>query len=374
MDNDRNTDAEHLVRGLRAGTVSRRQFMAAMSAAGLAVVAMPISRAARAAADNIEYFTWSSYEVPDLHQSFLKKYGKSPDATFFGTATEGLQKIRAGYKPDLAHPCIFDMQQWHDAGVLAPIDTARLTHWNDLFPQLRALDGVRFDGQVFFAPCDWGSSSIIYRSDVYEGEETWGMLSDERYKGRIAARDSYAMVQAAAAILGIDINSPTDAELAGPISDLLRKQRGLVRFYWDDQTTLEQAFASGEVDIAFGWNASVINLRKQGIPVAYANPKEGAWTWLCGLVRITGGTGDEQMGYDFIDAWQAPETGKWLIENYNYGHSNPKAFPEVDPKLLDDLGMSDPAAVVEQAVFPPPNDPEMEAKMTKLFEEIKAGN
>ncbi len=80
------------------------------------------------------------------------------------------------------------------------------------------------------------------------------------------------------------------------------------------------------------------------------------------------------MGYDFIDAWQAPETGKWLIENYNYGHSNPKAFPGVDPKLLDDLGMSDPAAVVAQAVFPPPNDPEMEAKMTKLFEEIKAGN
>ncbi len=166
-------------------------------------------------------------------------------------------------------------------------------------------------------------------------------------------------------------------ESVGLCSARLERLRAWMRHYLDAGKLpgmLTLVARHGEVDIAFGWTASVINRRKQGIPVAYANPKEGAWTWLCGLVRITGGKGDEQMGYDFIDAWQAPETGKWLIENYNYGHSNPKAFPEVDPKLLDDLGMSDPQAVMEQAVFPPPNDPEMEAKMTKLFEEIKAGN
>ena len=105
-----------------------------------------------------------------------------------------------------------------------------------------------------------------------------------------------------------------------------------------------------------------------------ANPKEGAWTWLCGLIRIKGGKVDERMAYDFIDAWQSPESGKWLIENYSYGHSNRKSFAGVDKKTLAALGMSNPDKVVEQAVFPPPNDPEMEAKMTKLFEEIKAGN
>ena len=116
---------------------------------------------------------------------------------------------------------------------------------------------------------------------------------------------------------------PTIEQLEGPIADMLRKQRDLVRFYWDDQSEAEQAIASGEVVVAYAW----------------------------------------------LDA----ETGKWLIENYNYGHSNAKAFELADQQLLEELGWSSPDSQFDEGIFFEPYDPQVEERYTVLFEEIKAG-
>ena len=55
-----------------------------------------------------------------------------------------------------------------------------------MFPDLQNLPGVSFDNKVLMIPADLGNASILYRSDLYEGEETWDMLFDERYKGKIS--------------------------------------------------------------------------------------------------------------------------------------------------------------------------------------------
>jgi spermidine/putrescine-binding protein len=146
-----------------------------------------------------------------------------------------------------------------------------------------------------------------------------------------------------------------------------------VRFYWDDQSEAEQAIASGEVVVAYAWNAALKNLKDQGIPVAYANPKEGIWTWMCGIVRTTGGQGDVGLQHELIDAWLDAETGKWLIENYYYGHSNAKAFELADQQLLEELGWTSPDSLFDEGIFFEPYDPQVEERYTELFEEIKAG-
>ena len=68
--------------------------------------------------------------------------------------------------------------------------------------------------------------------------------------------------------------------------------------------------------MVYPWNETLVNLLDQGIPVAFG--------WACGLVRLATAENDEQMAYDFINAWLAPETGKFLIEEYGCGHGNPR--------------------------------------------------
>ncbi len=365
-------NVDRLVGDLVHGRVDRRELMGFVATAGLAFAALPTTRAA-ADADMVTYYTWGGYDIPELHQPFIAKYGE-PNTAPFGGTEEALAKIRAGYEPDVAHPCLEDMRTWYDANVLAPIDTTKVANWDNIFPQMLDAGDVSFDGAYYMVPFDWGNSSILYRTDLIEvEEESWCMMFDEKYEGRIAARNSIANVRAAAACLGFDMFTPTDEQLGGPIADLLRVQRRLVPFFWDDQTTAEQAVANGEAVMMYAWNSAVVELKKQGLPIAYANPKEGRWTWMCGIVRVVSGRADEQMQYDFIDAMLAPETGKWLIENYGYGHANKQSFEIADPTTLDELGLTDPIAVFERGVFLAAGDPATEAKMVELFDSVMAG-
>ena len=369
----RKPNVEKLQNDLINGRISRRTFMGAAAAAGIVPVTNSMTTGAQAAAgDMINYFTWSGYEVPELHQEFIDKYGESPNWSVFASAEDGLQKIRAGFSPDLSHPCIDNVQKWHNAGILSPIDTSRVQYWDDVFPSLQTMNGAAIDGDLYMVITDFGLSSIIYRTDIYEGEETWEMLFDDRYAGRICARGTYVNLSIALKILGYDVFNPTDEQLA-EAGDMARAQRDLVRFYWESQTDMEQAIASGECVAGYAWNEALVNLSEQGIPVAFAAPKEGAFGWACGLVRMSGGEGDDQMAYDFIDAWLAPEAGKFLIEAYGYGHGNAKSFELADAETVTALGYDDPEALMAGTTFFITPDPEQDAKQLQLWEDIQVG-
>ena len=366
-------NVERLQNRLIHGRIGRREFLQATAAAGLTPVAASMApRSARAAAEDLDYFTWSGYEVPELHQPYIDKHGGSPAWSVFASAEDGLQKIRSGFQTDISHPCVDNVPKWQASGALQPIDTGRVAHWNDMFPSLHTMTGAVIDGDVYMVLTDFGLSSIIYRTDLYDGEETWMMLFDEQFAGRICARGTTANLFIALKILGYDPMNPTSEQLA-EAADMARAQRPLVRFYWDSQTDMEQAIASGECVVGYAWNEALVNLREQGVPVAFAAPKEGAFGWACGLVYMNGSPADDSLVYDFIDAWLAPESGKFLIEAYGYGHGNQKSFDLVDPETLKALGYENPVALMDGTSFWVPISPEIDAEMLQLWEDVYAG-
>jgi spermidine/putrescine transport system substrate-binding protein len=85
-----------------------------------------------------------------------------------------------------------------------------------------------------------------------------------------------------------------------------------------------------------------------------------------------GESGDD-LAYDFLNAMLAPETGKFLIEDYGYGHSNTKSFDLVAKETIDDLGFGSPSDLFSKGVFETEVSPEMEQRRNRLFEGIKMG-
>ncbi len=80
--------------------LSRRELLRQASTLGIGVAAMgTLGRNARAAA-NLTSFTWSGYEVKELHPAYSAKHPE-PDFAFFSDEEEALQKVRGGYHPDL---------------------------------------------------------------------------------------------------------------------------------------------------------------------------------------------------------------------------------------------------------------------------------
>jgi len=361
---------QEIVRGLREGTIGRRQLTRLLAGAGLGLVTLPVLRRANAAGDEILYFSWEGYDAPELHPDYVAKHGGSPQSATFATEEEALLKLRAGFQATLAHPSTYTIGRWIEAGVVQPIDTGRLSHYAELWPQLTSLKGAVQDGQTFLVPFDWGNSSIVYRTDKVEGADTWSLLFDERYAGRLSMySDPEPCVVVAALALGYSNPfSLDDAQLA-EVKKLLARQKGLMRFYWDSQTAMEQAMASGEVVAAYGWNSSYAALKADGVPVAYAQPKEGILTWVAGLVLLNPPLGPVDAAYDFIDAMLSPEVGKYLIEAWGYGHSNRKAFEIADPAAAAAVGISHPDQLFSEGVFYEPVDQLTATRYVEAFNE-----
>ncbi|MEX2650752.1 MAG: extracellular solute-binding protein [Alphaproteobacteria bacterium] len=363
---------------LAEGTITRREVSRAMAAAGVAALSIPLLAAPARAGGEITYFTWAGYELPDFAQAYVDKYGGTPNYSIFGEEEEALQKMRAGYRPDIAHPCTYSVGRWRDAGLMKPIDVTRLANYPDIWDDLKSISIAHADGQVWFVPWDWGNSSVLFRTDLvdaqYLEEESWGILFDERYAGRLGVYDAVdGAVIVAALYAGVaDPFAMTDAEIE-TVREIMNKQRPLLRFYWTDQTAVEQGLASGEIVASYAWNASVVALKKQGVPVKYMNPKEGILTWVCGYMMLKEGPGDEQAAYDFMDAALAPESGRYLIDEYGYGHSNRKAFDLVTKERLEELSISSPEVLFKQGIFFQPIEPSIREKYIEMFEEVKAG-
>lgn len=354
-------------------TLSRRRFNQVLAAAGLTAVAVPLASRRAHAEEQAIYFTWSGYDDPGFFPDYVKKHGANPNMPIFADEEEAFQKMRAGATHDVVHPCSDSMPRWLDGGVVQEIDTTRLSNWPDVFDSLKTFEGAQRDGKQYFVPIDWGNTSIIYRTDLVDiKEESWMLMWDERYAGRLsmaaAAGETVPIAGIAAGVA--DPFNMTDEELA-KAKDLLIKQKPLLRFYWDSNTTIEEGLASGELVASTGWNSSAVTLKKQGIAVKFMNPKEGILTYCCGLV-LAKGAPNPDAAYDLIDAMLAPDAGKWLIETQGYGHSNRKTFELIDEATLAERNLPrDPSEFLNRGIKFKPNK-QLDA-INSLFEAVKAG-
>jgi spermidine/putrescine transport system substrate-binding protein len=90
-------------------------------------------------------------------------------------------------------------------------------------------------------------------------------------------------------------------------------------------------------------------------------------------VRIADAPGSEDAAYDFIEAILSPESGRFMIDEYGYGHANAKSFDLVSAERLDALGISSPKALFSQGKLFDEIAPDIREKLITMFEEVKAG-
>ncbi|TCL71168.1 extracellular solute-binding protein [Rhizobium sp. BK251] len=348
--------------------------------AGAALAAFLASTTAGASlAANLTVFDWSGYEDPAFHPAYTTKHGTEPDFSFFADEEEAFQKLRSGFKADIAHPCSQSIAKWREAGLLEPLDTSKLTYWNDTMPGIASMKGLMKsdDGTAWFLPFEWGNTVLTYRTDTVKPEEITSLkaFADPKFKDRVSIGDNVDDAYALASLaIGLKDWTQMNGEQFKQASDFLREVHKNVRLYWTDNTDLSQAMASGEVDLAWAWNETATTLAADGTPVAMKkDTKEGLSTWVCGYVRLKGGEADEAEQYDFLNSISDPAITSYMVETWGYGHANGKGMAAVDPKLLADKGYADVDKFVDNTLFQSPMPTELRQKMIAEFEKIKAG-
>jgi spermidine/putrescine transport system substrate-binding protein len=326
----------------------------------LAVLAVACAKEKRPAATplspdatgTLTVLDWAGYEDTSMFVTFHRAYPKVTVSVAFGESDADIfGKMKAGTDACVFHPYSGWQHFYVRDGLVAELDTTRLSHWSEIPARFKALGQV--DGKQYFIPWDWGYTSILYRTDkIPGGVDSWTALFDPKYKGHISMwDDGPGAVAIATYVKNWDETKLSDAQLA-EIERMWTSQRPLNRFYWTGEPELVQGMASGEIWLAYAWQGAYNTLLGQHVPVAYAQPKEGRNSWV-GLYGISSKCQTPDLAYGFLDEKLTAAQGVSLISSFAYGHVNPAAYQGVtDSNIVRALSLNDPT-VLERTKFTP---------------------
>jgi spermidine/putrescine transport system substrate-binding protein len=366
-------------KGLDQSHLSRRELLRlAAIAGGAAIVGGPaaVAEAARTSltseSGRLQVLDWAGYGN-DGGQSMFAQYVKNhphnkPQFTYMTNESDALAKLHAGLKPDLFRPYVGWTKYFADSGLVQPWNPKLLKNFKHLNPFM--IKAGQVHGKQYGIPNDWGFDAILYRTDkVHPKARSWGLLFDERYKGKIAWFDDLAMLVAAG--LYLHVPKPwhqTDEQLKRS-QDLLIKKKHLARLIWSSETNLWEAFGSGDIWIAYAWPNDWVQMKKKHLKVAYMHPREKPVAWV-GMLMLLKGSKRPHLAHAYVDAWSSKRSGQWLENNYGYGHANTLARP-TSSDLLKALQLTNPKAVTEPNAHLDRDIPRR-ATYARLWEEVKA--
>lgn len=329
---------------------------------------------ARAGDPDLLILDWSGFEEDAYWAAYAEKHGDMPTYSFFGDEEEAFQKLRSGFRADIAHPCPQSVEKWIAAGLIEPWDIGKIPSYASVGAAYRTDPTFVQDGKVYFIPADMGATAIAYNTDALSAEDvaTLQVFRNPELAGRISlpdvVDDAYALAFLATGLS--DWTQATEEDLA-KASAWLREAHPLVRTYWTDGAELAQLMGTGEVLLAWSWNETPVQLMDEGKPIAFERePAEGSSMWFCGYVNIKDGPGDEDKAHDFMESFLQPAVTAYIVEEWGYGHGNAVAMAAIDPETLDGVGLGAIDGPVLQQV---PMDIRLREQMIKEFERIKAG-
>jgi spermidine/putrescine transport system substrate-binding protein len=314
---------------------------------------------------------WAGYEAEDFWTDF-KSANPETAVTFEFGANDAdiLGLMQAGSQADIFHFYTGWQDFYVDEGLAREIDTSKLTNWDKVPDDMKALGQV--DGKQYYVPWDWGFTSILYNTEQVAEVTSWDALFNEDYAGHISMwDDGPGAVTVSSYIHSWDETAITDEQLA-LIEQEWKEQKPLNLHYWDSEyENLCPEVISGEIWVAYAWQGCYATALTEGAPVAYANPQEGRNSWV-GLYGINAETDSYQLALEFLDAKLAELSCGNAVTLFYYGCANADVMAAVDdPILIEAFAINDPS-IIEATNFTPPVTAEQRDAWTAMWTRVKA--
>src|SRR3989449_6660835 len=145
---------------------------------------------------------------------------------------------------------------------------------------------------------DW--SSDVCSSDLSH-TESWSVLWDPKYRGKISVWDDLSTVYMAAQVLGYDKPDPaalynlSDEQLARVKQKLLDLKPN-IRKIWTTGGDLPNLFQNHDLWAAMGWPLMTNQLRKLNFPIGEIIPRESTTGWIDHLM-ITAASEHKELAH-----------------------------------------------------------------------------
>lgn len=255
---------------------------------------------------------------------------------YMASEEELLTQLRTtGSELDVVLPNSSILPTAMEEGLLEEIDVTKLENYKHLNENLTSLPELSLDGKTYAVPWVWGSTSLAYNSDVIKEDiDSIQALFDDKYKGKISIRDDFndAVMIAALANGESDPNHPADLE---KIKQTLIDQKKLNQTYWKTGEEFNQLFAGKQITVALAWSGLSSELKKEGQPIKYVIPKEGAIGWVDNWA-IVKDSANKEIAEKFIDFMISTEWQTTLAKELGLGPANMETLNSLDEQFVKD--------------------------------------
>src|SRR5256885_6014511 len=296
----------------------------------------------------LNLLVWEGYADPSFVKAFENANHCKVSASYMGSSDELLAKLRGGSAGnyDVISPSSDVATLITKAGLAAPLDLSKVPSYNQLSAQLTSLPLVRANGQVYGVPFMWGPDPIIYDTTALpRPPDSWNVMWDPKYKGKVAVWDDLSTVYMAAQVLGYDKPDPSqlynlsDDQLEAVKKKLLELKPN-IRKMWATGAELTNLFQNHEIIAGMGWPLNTADLKKMNFPVAETIPKENTTGWIDHLM-ITSASDNKDLAYKFLEYMVEAKTQSLVSEKTHYVPANPQAGRFLNPEEIKTLHLDD---------------------------------
>lgn len=294
-----------------------------LAAIGVMLAAMAFCASGWAASEArvLRVLTWPGYADDEVIKAFAQRTGVRVERTLVGDDTALWEKISVnrGEDFDVFAVNTAELQRYIDAGLVQPVDPAAIPNTRRQLPRFRdlsAIAGLTRAGQAYGIPYTYAEMGLIYdRSQFDRPPDSIAALWEARLRGRVLAYNG-ASHNFSLAALSLGAATPfaiPPGDWPRVVDRLIALRRNVLGFYTQPDEAAE-LFRSHRVALLFAnyGMQQVQLLRRAGVDVGYAIPKEGALAWLDCWV-ITQGAGDRALAHAWIDFMLEEQASSLLV-------------------------------------------------------------
>lgn len=295
--------------------------------------------AAQADDDKTLYFyNWTEYVPPGLLEQFTKETGIKVIYSTYESNESMYAKLKT-YKDgayDLVVPSTYFIAKMSKEGMLQKIDQSKLSHFNDLDPNLLHKS---FDpNNDYSIPYIWGATTIGVNSEEIDPASVtrWADLWKPEYKGSLLMTDDAREVfQVALLKMGLSGNTVDPKEIEAAYHELQKLMPNVLAFNSDNPGN---PYMEGEVNLGMVWNGSAYVAREAGTPLEVVWPQEGGIFWMDSLA-IPANAKNVEGAMKLIDFLLRPEIAVQVARTIGYPTPNLKAKELLPPEIAGDKSL-----------------------------------
>ena len=308
---------------------------------------------------------WAAYTDPSFAKKFEKQTGCIIHRKDAGSSQEMFQYMHAnggggGGQYDLVSASGDASLRLIYAKDVQPINIKLIPSWKQFLPVFKSPPHNTVNGVHYGVSVQWGPNTLIYNTKKVKPAPTnWSVIYSKKYAGHVTIPNNPIQIADAALYLektkpSLGIKDPyelTQAQLTA-VGQLLVRQKGLLKRYWNYATDEITSFKNGDVWIGAGWPYQTLQLQADHFPVKEIVPQPTTgWadTWM-----LASKAPHPNCAYMWMKYVTTPQVEAKQALVFGETPVNPKACPymnKIQKGSCADYHLNEPASYYKKIKF-----------------------